>query len=281
MRRTSSHTWLRPRGSRPVVGSSRKRICGIATRLAAMSIRRRMPPEYVDTCRGAASVSANASSSSAARSRDWRHVSPSRRATSTRFSWPVRSSSTDAYCPVKLTFSRTVRASRTTSWPSTRAVPASGRSNVARIRIIVVLPAPFGPSKPYTVPVLICKFTPSSARVLPNDFVSPVVSIALLIMSCVTLVAGSVLPQGGRNDDMVALPQQCGLDMSGTDQFPADESGRAAGRYDHAVDAEPLPFYHARAHRAHPVRGKGRAHLSRVGHQGDDLLSARHADTGT
>ena len=33
------------------------------------------------------------------------------------------------------------------------AVPASGRSSVARMRTVVVLPAPFGPSRPSTVPV--------------------------------------------------------------------------------------------------------------------------------
>ena len=48
--RTMSHTWLRLRGSRPVVGSSRKSSSGVTTRLAAMSSRRRMPPEYVRTC---------------------------------------------------------------------------------------------------------------------------------------------------------------------------------------------------------------------------------------
>ena len=45
--RTISHTWLRLRGSRPVVGSSRNSSSGVTTMLAAMSRRRRMPPEYV------------------------------------------------------------------------------------------------------------------------------------------------------------------------------------------------------------------------------------------
>jgi len=39
------HTSMRPSGSRPVVGSSRKMICGEPMRLMAMSRRRRMPPE--------------------------------------------------------------------------------------------------------------------------------------------------------------------------------------------------------------------------------------------
>ena len=39
-----------------------------------------------------------------------------------------------------------------TSKPATVARPASGLSSVARIRTVVVLPAPFGPSRPRTVP---------------------------------------------------------------------------------------------------------------------------------
>jgi hypothetical protein len=43
--RMISHTWLRERGSSPVVGSSRNITCGVATMLAAMSSLRRIPPE--------------------------------------------------------------------------------------------------------------------------------------------------------------------------------------------------------------------------------------------
>src|ERR1700722_979036 len=43
--RMVSHTWLRARGSSPVVGSSRNSTWGSPTRLAARSRRRRMPPE--------------------------------------------------------------------------------------------------------------------------------------------------------------------------------------------------------------------------------------------
>src|SRR5262249_12477405 len=51
----NAQTSRRPRGSRPVVGSSRNRTEGDATRPAAMSTRRRMPPEYVRTGRPATS----------------------------------------------------------------------------------------------------------------------------------------------------------------------------------------------------------------------------------
>jgi hypothetical protein len=45
--RTICHNWVRLRGSRPVVGSSRKIRSGVTTMLAAISIRRRIPPELV------------------------------------------------------------------------------------------------------------------------------------------------------------------------------------------------------------------------------------------
>ena len=43
-------------------------------------------------------------------------------------------------------------------------VPASGARMVVRMRTAVVLPAPFGPSKPKMVPSSTAKLTPSKAR---------------------------------------------------------------------------------------------------------------------
>ncbi len=60
-------------------------------------MRRRMPPEYVLTCRGPASDRLNASSSPSTRRRAAVPVNPYSRASMSRFSVPVRSSSTDAY----------------------------------------------------------------------------------------------------------------------------------------------------------------------------------------
>ena len=60
---------------------------------------------------------------------------------------PVRYSSTAANWPASPMRLRTATGSRTTSMPATVAVPPSGRSSVARTRISVVLPAPFGPSR--------------------------------------------------------------------------------------------------------------------------------------
>ena len=74
-----SQTWLRERGSRPVVGSSRNISCGVTTMLAAMSRRRRIPPENFLTSRLAASESPNASSNSSARSLATWRLRPSNR----------------------------------------------------------------------------------------------------------------------------------------------------------------------------------------------------------
>jgi hypothetical protein len=49
---------------------------------------------------------------------------------------------------------------------------------VARIRIVVVLPAPFGPSRPKIVPTGTSRSMPASACTSPNSFVSPSTRIA-------------------------------------------------------------------------------------------------------
>ncbi len=149
-RRIVSHIWARVRGSRPVVGSSRNNSGGRAMRLAARSRRRRMPPEKFFSGLDAASVRPNSSSSSVDLRLASRRLRPSSREKMTRFSVAVRSSSTEAYCPVTPTSERTAVDSRTTSRPKMRASPPSGRKRVASMRTVVVLPAPLGPSTPYT-----------------------------------------------------------------------------------------------------------------------------------
>ena len=61
-----SHIWPRVRGSRPVVGSSRKISGGREIRLAARSSRRRMPPENCEICLSPASSRPNRPSRSSA-----------------------------------------------------------------------------------------------------------------------------------------------------------------------------------------------------------------------
>lgn len=74
--RTASHTSLRPRGSSPLVGSSRKSTAGVRIRLAARSSRRRMPPEYCPAGRLAAPARWNHSKRSSARRAAARPPSP-------------------------------------------------------------------------------------------------------------------------------------------------------------------------------------------------------------
>src|SRR6187402_2960120 len=58
---------------------------------------------------------------------------------------------------------RTASDSRRTSLPATCAVPEVGVESVVRIRVVVDLPAPFGPRRPNTVPGATAKLSPSRA----------------------------------------------------------------------------------------------------------------------
>ena len=171
--RMVSHIWPRVRGSRPVVGSSRKTSGGREMRLAARSSRRRMPPEKVLICRSAASVRPNRSSRSTAVAFDLEDDRPCRRPKSQRFSLPVRFSSTEAYCPVTPTSWRIMCGCRRTSTPKMLASPPSIGSRVASILSMVVLPAPLGPSTPKTSPRRTSRSIPSTARKSPKVLTSP------------------------------------------------------------------------------------------------------------
>ena len=171
--RMVSHISPRVRGSRPVVGSSRKISGGLVIRLAARSRRRRMPPENCEIGLFAASSRPNCASRPRAVARASADRRPCSRPNSHRFSVAVRSSSTDAYCPVTPTSWRTRCGSRATSTPNTRACPASIGSSVASMRSIVVFPAPFGPRTPKISPWRTSRSMPSTARSSPNVLTSP------------------------------------------------------------------------------------------------------------
>src|SRR5580693_7994062 len=96
----------------------------------------------------------------------------------TRFARPVSDSSRAAYWPVRPMTRRTLPASATTSCPATVALPRSGRSSVVRTRTVVVLPAPFGPSRPRISPAATCRSSPSRACVLPKALRRPRASMA-------------------------------------------------------------------------------------------------------
>ncbi len=73
---------------------------------------------------------------------------------------------------------RTASASRTTSWPRIFAVPEEGARKVARMRRVVVLPAPLEPMKPNKSPWLTVKSRQLSAVMLPKTRVRPTVATA-------------------------------------------------------------------------------------------------------
>src|ERR1017187_10144586 len=58
-------------------------------------------------------------------------------------------------------------------WPAIEMLPLSGSRRPHTIFMVVVLPAPFGPSRPYTSPSAIRKPTPSTARRVPKLLVRP------------------------------------------------------------------------------------------------------------
>ena len=144
--RIVDQTTCRLRGSRPVVGSSSTSTCGRSIRPAARSTRRRSPPDRSLTSRSRKSSRRSGRSARRTTARGRARPRPRSRAIRTRFSRAVRFLSSAANWPVSEISSRTRAASLTTSWPPTQARPPSGRSSVASIRTVVVLPAPLGPS---------------------------------------------------------------------------------------------------------------------------------------
>src|SRR5215469_3007280 len=63
---------------------------------------------------------------------------------------------------------RTSPGRATTSYPASEAPPEVGRSSVASILIVVVLPAPFGPRKPKISPGATVNVTPRTASIGPK-----------------------------------------------------------------------------------------------------------------
>ena len=90
-----------------------------------------------------------------------------------RFSRPVIISSTAADCPARPMSRRMAMASLTTSWPSTRSDPLSGRNKVATVRMKVDFPAPLGPRKATTCPDGMVRSSASSAWTFPNRLLRP------------------------------------------------------------------------------------------------------------
>src|SRR5436190_1785575 len=167
MRVSISQTFTRDTGSRPVVGSSRKKIFGSWTRPRAISTRRRMPPDRFFTCASRHCVSSTNSSSCVMSLSRFSLGTPYSFAKISRFSSTLSSRSVVRACGMTPIDSRTPVAFLTTSNPLTTAVPAVGTSSVVIMRMSVDLPAPFGPSRPKISPGATSKVIPLTASKSP------------------------------------------------------------------------------------------------------------------
>ena len=148
-------SWM-PAGSSPFDGSSRINSSGSLSSARAIPSRWRMPSEYPFTRSPARSVRPARSSTASIRT-----LAPGGReaAAKRRFSRPVRwpwkrGSSTIA--PIRL-------SAEVPGEPSTENEPAVGRARPSKMRISVVLPAPFGPRKPNAQPRGTARSMPSTA----------------------------------------------------------------------------------------------------------------------
>src|SRR5690625_4494009 len=202
----------------------------------------------------------------------------------TRFSVPVRSSSTDAYWPVRPTLVRTASGSRRMSCPSTRAVPASGTSRVASIRTIVVLPAPLGPSRPKTVPRSTVRSTPSTAVVSPNLLTRPSASIAGAFSMAVTFRGWwRYGPMGGKEligRSAVSLLRRNRSPEVDISTSPHSRYRGSAGRSDRASGRCTQPDGRVRGHGVTLEGAAGEEHLVTLGQRDRHGPEVRHDDDG-
>src|SRR5262249_57049982 len=81
-------------------------------------------------------------------------------------------------CSITPTRGRSARAAATGSMPRTATVPASGRRYPSQISMVVVLPAPFGPSTAVTAPRPARRLSPSTAAVCPYRLTRSQISTA-------------------------------------------------------------------------------------------------------
>ena len=149
-------------GSRPPVGSSRIRSGGLWNMACMSPIFCLFPRESRRIGRRRSAPNRSASSCPYPRS-----PTPRSRAKNLSSPSPVVLSSR-ANSPGRLpTRARTSTLSLRVSSPKTSARPPVGRMNPSSVRMVVVLPAPFGPRKPKTSPGKTSRSTSLMPRFLP------------------------------------------------------------------------------------------------------------------
>src|SRR5436309_2181913 len=119
------------------------------------------------------------------------------------------------------------------SCPLISTRPAVGLSSPAMIRIVVVLPAPFGPRKPWISPGATSRLTPSTAVKAPYFLTR--FSTRIITLPRRPRPAAPALAIPARERD-VHRPH--------IGRGPADEHGRGAGRDLEVEDPEPRPADH-------------------------------------
>ncbi len=171
---TRSQTPSRATGSSPTVGSSSTSSAGRLTSAWASSSRRTIPPEYVPASRSATSARPIASSASSTRALPLaaRHVVEAREP---RDVLAARQRGLDRELlrhVAEQPAHRHLREPRT-SCPNTSTDPSCSGSSVLRTRIVVVLPAPFGPSSPNTSPARTSQVDPVDRDVVAEAVPKP------------------------------------------------------------------------------------------------------------
>src|SRR4051812_47349240 len=169
----SAHSSWRTCGSSPTVGSSSSSSRGRCTSARAMSSRLRMPPDSLSTFvsrRSPRFAIATARSIAARRSpRGTRY----RCAKTSRFCSTVSVMSRLSSCGTTPHSARATFDCRGSVNPRTSISPSSAIACAVSIRIVVLLPAPLGPSRPTHVPTGTSRSRPSTAVIGPKRLTTP------------------------------------------------------------------------------------------------------------
>src|SRR2546427_2516116 len=246
--RTRSSISVQPRGSSPVVGSSKMYSCGSWTIDCASLIFCFMPVEYSAILRYRSSSTPTNWRTSWERLIAVSRSSPLIRPMYETRPTPVMSGTRQSCSGMYPIRSRTGTPSPM-SRPRTFALPAVGCSRLRSSRKNVVFPAPLGPTSPIA-PSGIWTVKSSTARTSPKTFVSPAVSTSTMVPSFL------VAFRGGRS------ARRCPSLDSSFAAAPQEEGQKEDDRGRHRDDEEELNRAET-GRRAGAIRVRPKTHLRR------------------